>query len=71
VRSIAHGDTRGFLASVLQRVQTEVRQFGDFFTGCPDPEHTASVLWPPLTGEEFVGELPIAARHTLTLRDVR
>ena len=38
-------DARGLLAAVLQGVQTEVRELGHLFTGCPDAEDAAGVLW--------------------------
>jgi hypothetical protein len=43
VLSVTYRDSRRFLATVLQSVQSVVRQFGDILTGSPHPEDTASV----------------------------
>jgi hypothetical protein len=43
-------DARGLLAAVLERVQTEVRELGHLFTGCPDAEDAAGVLRAFLAG---------------------
>ena len=37
--AVGDGDAGGFLPAVLQRVQAEVSEFGDLFTGGPDPEY--------------------------------
>ena len=41
LRSIGDGDTGGFLAAMLQRVQAVIGEFGDFLARGPDPEYTA------------------------------
>ncbi len=42
--AVAGRDAGRLLAAVLQRVEAEVAEFGDFFAGCPDPEYAARVL---------------------------
>ena len=37
--AVGDGDTRRFLAAVLQRVQAVVGEFGNLFTRRPDPEY--------------------------------
>ncbi len=39
--AVGDGDTGGFLAAVLQRVQAVVGEFGDFLARGPDPEYAA------------------------------
>ena len=40
LRAVRHRDAGSLLAPVLQGVQAEVGEFGDFFAGCPYAEHT-------------------------------
>ena len=44
VLPVADRDAGGFLAAVLLREQTEVREAGDVLTRGPDPEQPAFVL---------------------------
>src|ERR1700677_693948 len=41
LRPIGDSDSRGFLAAMLQRIQSVVGEFGYFFARGPDPEYTA------------------------------
>jgi hypothetical protein len=43
VPSVTYGDSRRFLATVLQSVQSVVRQFGDILAGSPYAKDAASV----------------------------
>ncbi len=45
LRAVGDGDTRRFLAAVLQRVQAVVGEFGNFFTRRPDTEHATLFAW--------------------------
>ena len=51
LRAVAGGDSGRFLAAMLQRVDAEVGEFGDFFAWGPDSEHSARVLRALLTGK--------------------
>jgi len=63
LRPVARGDARRLLAPVLQRVEAEVREFGDLLAGRPDPEDAAGVLRALFTGKEVVGQPTVSARH--------
>ena len=72
--AVADGDAGRLLAAVLQRVEPEVGQFGDLFTGRPDAEDAAGVLramLSRLTGKQIVRESTITALHVRSLRDRR
>src|SRR5699024_2164945 len=64
---VAERDPRGFLSAVLQRVETEVGEFADFFAGCPDPEDTAGVLRAAFARIEVHGKPTVGIRHTHSL----
>lgn len=59
--TVADRDARGLLAPMLQRVEAEVGEFGDFFPGCPDTENTARVLRPLVVGIERCGQPAVTA----------
>jgi len=40
---------------MLQCIQAEEREFGNFFTWSPHSENSASILWTLFAGEELVG----------------
>jgi len=48
---------------MLEGVQAEVDEFGDFITGCPDPEYTAGILRAAVVEEEVVCEETITTGH--------
>jgi len=54
VRAVAYRDAGRFLTAVLQRVQAEVGELGDFLTRGPHPENPAGILRSTLPGERFV-----------------
>ena len=66
--AVADRDAGGLLPAVLQRVETEVGQLGDFFAGGPDAEDAAGVLGSGVLGIEVVGEASISAGHALKCR---
>jgi hypothetical protein len=53
---------------VLERIQSEIGEFGDLFAGGPDPEDAASVLRALLAGEEIVTEETVTTMHTAESR---
>ena len=61
--AIAHGDTGGLLAAVLQRIQAEVGELGDILVRRPHPEHPTGVLGSTVVGVEFVRQTSIRAGH--------
>jgi hypothetical protein len=61
--AVADRDAGGLLPAVLQRVETEVGQLGDFLAGGPDAEDAASILGSGVLGIEIVGEASISAGH--------
>ena len=61
--AVADRDAGGLLAAVLQRVEAEVGELGDLLAGRPDAEDAAGVLRARVVGDEFVGQLAVAARH--------
>jgi len=63
--AIADRDACGLLATVLERVQAEVRQFGDLLTGRPHAEDSAGVLGALLAGEKVMGESAVASESTV------
>ena len=56
------------LAAVLQRVEAEVGELGDFLAGGPDAEDAARVLRTLIVGVEVVGAASVAARHEVKSR---
>ena len=48
---------------MLEGVQAEVHELGDFITGCPDPEYSAGILRAAVVGEEVVCEETITTGH--------
>ena len=52
--AITYRDAGGLLASVLEGIEAEVGELRDVVAGCPDAEHPAGILRPPLAGHEFV-----------------
>ena len=66
-RTVADRDARCLLATVLQRIQPKVSEFGYFFTGRPDSENATCVLraWP--VGVELVTQPAVASGHLLLL----
>jgi hypothetical protein len=48
---------------VLQRVETEVGEFGDLLARGPDAEDPAGVLRSLVIEGEVVGQLAVASRH--------
>ncbi|GHJ40077.1 hypothetical protein Sm713_56860 [Streptomyces sp. TS71-3] len=66
--AVAHRDTRGFLASMLEGVEPEVRELGDLFARSPDAEDAAGVLGALLTGEQVVAESSVTTWHTTECR---
>src|SRR3954453_4917599 len=65
--AVAHGDPGRLLSAMLQRVKTEIGEFGYFFAGRPHAEYTACVLWASssgLAGEEIMGEPTVTALHS-------
>src|SRR5262249_50301740 len=61
--AVADRDTRGFLTSVLEGVEPEVRQFCALFTRSPDTEDATRVLGALLTGEQIVIESTVTTWH--------
>jgi len=55
VRAITHRNTRRLLTSVLQRIQAEVGELGNFLTGGPDPENPARILGSLFPWKDLVG----------------
>ncbi|GAA0347464.1 hypothetical protein GCM10009540_79710 [Streptomyces turgidiscabies] len=68
LRAVAHRDTRGFLASMLQGVEPEVSELGDLFAGGPDPEDATSVLGAFLAGEQIMTESTVTTWHATECR---
>lgn len=54
VRTVADRDSRRFLTAVLERIQAEISEFGDFLARRPDPEDAACVLRSTLPREDVV-----------------
>ena len=50
--AVADRDAGGLLAAVLERVEPEVGELGDLFTGRPDAEDPARVLRTPVVRVE-------------------
>jgi hypothetical protein len=61
--AVAGSDAGRFLPPVLQGIEPEVGEFGGFFAGCPDSEHTAFVLRSAVLGVDFVRQLPVSSCH--------
>jgi hypothetical protein len=61
--AVADRDARGLLAAVLQGVEAEVRELGDFFAGGPDAEDATGILGSAVLGVEIHGEPTISTRH--------
>src|SRR5690606_38562586 len=61
--AVGDGYPGGLLASVLQRVQPEVREFRDLFAGSPDADDAAGVARTGLVGIEFRGESTVTSGH--------
>ncbi|GAA3112116.1 hypothetical protein GCM10010449_38030 [Streptomyces rectiviolaceus] len=66
--AVAHRDSRGFLASMLEGVQPEVSELGDLFTRSPDTEDAASVLGAFLAGEQIMIESTVTTWHNTECR---
>ena len=62
---VAHRDASRFLTTVLQRVQAEIGQLGDLFTGGPNTEHAARILGSSILGIDVVSQASISAGHVL------
>ena len=67
--AVADGDAGRLLATVLQGIQTEVGELGDVLSGGPDSEDTTGILGSSVLWVEIVGQKPISARHSRSLRD--
>jgi hypothetical protein len=52
---------------MLQGIQPEIREFGDFFTRGPDTEDAAGILGAEVVGVEVMGELSVSASHPSSL----
>lgn len=52
--AVAGSDTRGLLSTMLQSVEPEVGEFGDFLAWRPDSEYSASILRSAVQGVNFV-----------------
>jgi hypothetical protein len=63
VRTIAYCDSRRFLSAMLQCIQAEVSELGDFLSRSPYPENPARILGSLLPWKNLVGQPTIAARH--------
>ena len=59
--AVADGDAGRLLATVLERVQAEVRELGDVLARGPDAEHAAGVLRSLVLGVERQGQPSVAA----------
>ncbi len=58
----------GFLASMLEGVEPEVRELCDLFTRGPDTEDAASVLGALLAGKQIVIESTVTTWHVFECR---
>ena len=65
--TVADGDARRLLAPVLQGVQAEVGELGDFLTGGPHAEHSACVPRRPVSGIYVVRQSAIGVDHAVSL----
>jgi hypothetical protein len=66
--AVAHRDSRGFLAPMLEGVEPEVSELGDLFTRGPDSEDAASVLGAFLAGEQIMIESTVTTWHATECR---
>ena len=48
---------------MLEGIQAEVGELGDFITGCPHPENSAGILRAAVVGEELMREETITTGH--------
>ena len=65
--TVGGGDARRLLAAVLQRVEAEVGQLGDFLARCPHTEDATSVLGAFFVGEEVVVQTSVCAGGHVTM----
>ena len=63
--AVADRDAGGLLAAVLQRVEAEVDELGDFLARRPDAEHAAGVLGALVQRVEGRGEPTVTATAAL------
>jgi hypothetical protein len=63
--ALADSDAGGLLPPVLQGVEAEVRELGDFLIGGPDAEDTTGVLGSPVVRVEIVVQSTVGAWHCL------
>ena len=66
--AVADRDAGRLLPPVLQRVQAEVGELGDFLARRPDAEHTARVPRRPVPGIDVMGQPAIGLDHGASLR---
>src|SRR3954469_3324417 len=66
--TVADRDAGRLLAPVLQGIQAEVGELGDFLARRPDAEDAARVLRSAFVWVEVERQSPISARHPLILR---
>ena len=53
---------------MLQSKESEIGQFGNFFTWRPDTEYATSILWSTILRIDVMGKATVSARHLTSLR---
>jgi hypothetical protein len=69
--AITDRDAGRFLTTVLERIEAEVGQLGDFFARCPYAKDPARVLGAFFTGKKVMREQTITSCHIYECRHQR
>jgi hypothetical protein len=63
--AVADGDAGRLLTTVLEGEESEIRELGDLFLGCPNSEDAAGILGAAFLWVEIVGQPAVASGHLL------